>query len=142
MGCLHSNVVVPIIIKTVKHEAWQAPNFSISQALLPKIIKMFCEQKRFEFLKDCDNLYYNSWFLMKKRITDKYWKVNAVTELNKVIKWNANLPSSVNAFSEEFAEMHYAFLIDMFSEYNQISLNPCSHNFTAIQTLIRFLKRI
>ena len=67
--------------------------------------------------------------------------MNAITELNKIIKKDVNLPPSVNAFFEEFAKMHCTFLVDMFSEYNQISLNPCSYDFTAIQTPIKLLRR-
>ena len=44
--------------------------------------------------------------------------MNAVTKLNKIIKRDINLLLSVNVFSEEFAEMHYVFFIDMFSEYD------------------------
>ena len=141
MGCLYSNVVASVVIRTVKHEAWQAPNFPVSQTLLLKIVKMLCEQKRFELLKDCDDPYCNSWFLMKKKTTGNYWKVNAATKLNKVIKKDANLLPSVNAFSEKFAEMYCISLVDMFSEYNQILLDFCSHNLTAIQTSIRLLRR-
>ena len=67
--------------------------------------------------------------------------MNAVTKLNKIIKKNVNLLSSVNMFFKKFVEMHYAFLMNMFSEYNQISLNSCSCDFTAIQTSIRLLRR-
>ena len=91
---------------------------------------MLYKQKRFKLLKNCDSLY-----------PGDYWKVNAATELNKVIKRDANLLLFVNAFSEKFAEMYCASLVDMFSEYNQIPLDPCSHNFTAIQTSIRLLRR-
>ena len=141
MGCLYSDVVASVMIRTVKYEAWQAPNFSVSQALLLKIVEMLCKQKRFELLKNCDSFYCNSWFLMKKKTAGNYWKVNAVTKLNKVIKRDANLPPFVNAFSEKFVEMHCTSLVDMFSKYNQILLNSCSHNFTAIQTPIELLKR-
>ena len=78
---------------------------------------------------------------MKKKTTGNYQKMNAVTELNKVIKRDANLSLFVNAFSEEFAGMHCAFFVDIFSEYNQILLNLCSHNLTAIQTSIGLLRR-
>ena len=142
MGCLCSDVVVSVTIRTVKHKTWQAFNFPVSQTLLLKVVEILCKQKKFEFLKDCNDLYCNSWFLMKKRTADEYWKVNAVTKLNKIIKWDVNLSPFVNAFSKKFAEMHYASFVDMFSEYNQISLNPCSCNLTAIQTSIRLLRRI
>ena len=142
MGCLCSNVVASVTIRTVKHETWQTSNFPVPQALLLKIIEMFCEQKKFKLLKNCDNLYHNSWFLMKKKTADEYWKMNVIIKLNKIIKWDVNLLFFVNVFSEEFVEMHCAFLVDMFSKYNQIPLDFCSCNLTAIQTLIRLLKRI
>lgn len=67
--------------------------------------------------------------------------MNAVTKLNKVIKQDVNLPFLINVFSEKFADMHCTFLVDMFSEYDQISQNFCSCNFTTIQTLIELLRR-
>ena len=78
---------------------------------------------------------------MKKKTADNYWKINAITELNKITKKDINLLPSVNAFSEEFAEMHYASFVDMFSGYNQIPLDFYSHNLTAIQISIRLLRR-
>ena len=141
MSCLYNDVMVSVMIRTVKHEAWQAPNFFISQALLLKVVGMLCEQKRFGLLKNCDGFYCNSWFLVKKKTADDYQKMNAVIELNKVIKKNINLLPSVNVFSKEFAEIHCTSFVDMFSEYNQIPLDFCSCDFTAIQTLIGLLKR-
>ena len=132
MGCFYSNVMTSVVIRTVKYEAWQTSNFLVPQTLLLKVVEIFCEQKRFKLLKNCDNFYCNFWFLIKKKTADNYWKMNAVTELNKVIKRNVNLLLFVNVFSEKFAEMHCTFFIDMFFEYNQISLNFCSHNLTAI----------
>ena len=129
------------MIRTVKHEAWQASNFPVPWALLPKVVGMLHEQKRFGLLEDCDGPYRNSWFLVKKKTAGDYRKVDAATELNKVTKRDANLPPSVDAFSEEFAEMHCTSLVDMFSEYNQIPLDPCSHDLTAIQTPIGLLRR-
>ena len=67
--------------------------------------------------------------------------MNAVIELNKIIKRDVNLLFFVNVFSEKFIEMHYAFFVDMFSEYDQILLNFCSCNLTAIQTPIGLLRR-
>ena len=55
---------------------------------------------------------------MKKKTADDYQKINVITELNKVIKRNINLSSSVNVFSEKFVEMHCIFLINIFSEYD------------------------
>ena len=141
MGCLYDNVMASVMIKTVKHEAWQALNFPVLQTLLSKIVEILCKQKRFGFLKNCDDLYHNFWFLVKKKTAGNYWKINVITELNKIIKKDVNLLPSVNVFSEEFAEMHCTSLVDMFFEYDQILLNFCSCDLTAIQISISFLRR-
>ena len=60
MGCLCSDVVAPVMIRTVKHEVWQASNFPVLWVLLLKVVEMLCEQKRFELLKNCDGPYCNS----------------------------------------------------------------------------------
>ena len=86
MGCLCSDVMASVMIRTVKHKTWQASNFPVLQTLLPKVVGILCEQKKFRLLEDCDGPYCNSWFLMKKKTAGKYWKMNTATELNKVIK--------------------------------------------------------
>jgi len=53
---------------------------------------------------------------------------------------DANLPPSVDEFSEEFAGCQMALIIDLFSGYNQIELDVRSRDLTGFQTPIRLLR--
>ena len=48
--------------------------------------------------------------------------INAAMNMNKIIIRDVNLLSDVNKFFEEFVDMIMIFLIDLFSEYDQITL--------------------
>ncbi len=48
--------------------------------------------------------------------------INAVMNMNKIIIRDVNLLSDVNEFFEEFVDMIMISLIDLFSEYDQITL--------------------
>ena len=54
--------------------------------------------------------------------------------MNKYTVQDTLLSSNVNDFAEKFAEMSIMSLIDFFSDYNQIKLNPESQDMTAFQT--------
>jgi len=49
-----------VILKTIPHKAWQAPNFLLPQALVPEVMKMI--QNRFNkgILKLSKGLYQNA----------------------------------------------------------------------------------
>ena len=68
-------------------------------------------------LELCYGLYRNPWFLVKKK-SGKYRMVNAAMNINKVTIRDANLPPSVDEFSEEFTGMYITSLIDFFSGYD------------------------
>ena len=61
-------------------------------------------------------------------------------EINKYTVQNANLPPSVDKFSEEFASCQMALLINFFSRYNQIELDIKSRDLTGFQTPIGLLQ--
>ena len=48
--------------------------------------------------------------------------INAAMNMNKIIIRDVNLLSDVNEFFKEFVDMIMIFLIDLFSEYDQITL--------------------
>ncbi len=48
--------------------------------------------------------------------------INAAMNMNKIIIRDVNLLSDVNEFFEEFVDMIMISLIDLFSEYDQITL--------------------
>lgn len=78
---------------------------------------------------------------MKKKGVDKYRMVNAAMSINKVTIRDANLPPAVDKFSEEFAGMAVASLIDFFSGYNQVTLAEECRDLTAFQTPIGLLRQ-
>jgi hypothetical protein len=61
-------------------------------------------------------------------------------EINKHSIRDANLPPSVDEFSEEFAGCQMASLIDLFSGYDQIELDVKSRDLTGFQTPIGLLR--
>jgi len=67
--------------------------------------------------------------------------INAAMNMNKIIIRDVNLLSDVNEFFEEFVDMIMIFLIDLFSEYNQITLAKIYQDLTAFMTSLRLLRQ-
>ena len=67
--------------------------------------------------------------------------VHAAMNVNKVTVRDANLPPSVDEFSEEFAEMQMTTLIDYFSEYDHIKLDSRCCDLTAFMTPLGLLRQ-
>ncbi len=65
--------------------------------------------------------------------------INAAMNINKIIIKDINLLSDVNKFFEEFINMIIIFLIDLFSEYDQITLTKIYQDFTAFMTSLKLL---
>jgi len=100
---------------------------------------MLRERLKNGVLEYCDSPYRNPWFLVRKK-SGKYRLVNAAMEINKHTVQDANLPLSVNEFSEEFASCQIASMIDFFSGYDQIELDAKSKDLTGFQTPIGLLR--
>src|SRR5215471_19236629 len=62
--------------------------------------------------------------------------------INKYTVQNANLPPNMEEFAEEFTSMTVFSMIDFFSEYDQVKLNPESCDMTAFQTPMGLLQQI
>ena len=57
--------------------------------------------------------------------------------LNKVSIKDANLPLSADEFSEDFSGIAIMSIVNLFSGYDQVLLDPVSRDLTAFQTQIR-----
>jgi len=68
--------------------------------------------------------------------------INAAINMNKIIIKDVNLLSDVNEFFEEFVDMIMIFLIDLFSEYNQITLTKIYQDLTTFMTFLRLLRQM
>jgi hypothetical protein len=62
--------------------------------------------------------YKNPWFLVKKKKPGDYRLINSAIYLNIVTRRDANLPSSVDEFIEEFIGCYIVSLVDLYSGYN------------------------
>ncbi len=139
-GRFHEDVSPPIVISTIEHKAWQAANFLCLKALLPLVIKMLKERLDRGVLEYSDGLYRNLWFLVKKKKLGEYRLINSVTHMNAVTRRDVNLPPLVDEFADEFARCHITSLVDLYSRYDQISLDPKSRDLTAFFTPLGLLR--
>ncbi len=79
---------------------------------------------------------------MKKTTLGKYRFVNIAVELNQVIVRDANLSSSIDAFSEEFVGCAISSLIDFFLGYDQVKLDREFRDLEAFMTPLGFMRMI
>ena len=140
MGRVKPEVSPPCKINTIPHEAWQTPSFPLPRALVPMVIEMLKDRLQRGTLEPCHGPYRNPWFIVKKKEKNKYRLINAALDMNKVTIRDANLPPSVDEFSEDFAGCHIASLIDLFSGYDQMELDVHSRDMTAFMTPIGLLR--
>ena len=118
-------------IRTMSHKIWQTFDFFVSKILKFIVVNMLQKQINVELLKSCFECYCNLWFLINKKIKNKYRLINVAMNMNEIIIQDVNLLSNVEKFSKEFARMCVTFLIDFFFEYNQMILIEKFRNLTA-----------
>ena len=95
----------------------------MSRALQGIIIKIFQERLDTGLLKLYNGLYRNSWFLIDKKESGKYRLINSAIYINAVTRRDAGLPFNIKEFISDFAGMRIIILINMFSGYNQLTLD-------------------
>ena len=117
IGKVKRTIAPPQKIRTIPHDAWQAPSFPVPRALNGVVIDMLKERLTSGALEYCHGSYRNPWFLVKKK-SGKYRMVNAAMNVNQVTIRDANLPPAVDDFAEEFAGMEITSLIDFYSGYD------------------------
>jgi hypothetical protein len=140
-GRVRPEVAPPQVIRTVPHEAFQAPSFNIPRALRGQIIDMLRQRIDRGVYEPCYGPYRNPIFLVKKK-TSGYRIINTVMHFNRVTIRDANLPPSADYFSEEFAGCKVASLIDFFSRYDQVELAKESRDLTGFQTELGLLRQV
>ena len=91
-------------------------------------------------MKSCHDSYQNLWFLIRKKF-NQYHMINAAMNMNKIIIRDINLLSNVNEFFKEFVDMIMIFLIDLFSEYDQIMLTKIYQDLTMFMTSLKLLRQ-
>ena len=61
-------------------------------------------------------------------------------KLNIITITNAKLASPTDKFFDQFADCFFAYLINIFSGYNQVDLDVESRDFTKCMILIKWMK--
>ena len=95
-----------------------------------------------DFLEFNFNSYKNFWFLIDKKVKNKYRMINAIMNMNEVIIRDVNLSLNVKKFSKEFADMLITSLINFFFDYDQVMLVEKCWNLTTFMTFFELLKMI
>jgi hypothetical protein len=116
-GRIHPDVVPPVRINTVPHDAWKEGNFPIPRKLRDEVSKMIQERLGRGVLEYSKSPYSNPWFLVKKK-DQGYRLINNAQKINGVTVRDANLPPNPDEFSEEFAGCEVVSLIDFFLGYD------------------------
>ncbi len=65
-----------------------------------------------------------------------------MTPINIVTRRDTNLPLLVDKFVDKFARCYIISLVDLYSRYNQMLLNPKSRDLIVFFTPLRLLKNI
>lgn len=132
-------VTPPLKIETIEHAPWQASSFQVPRALKGEIVQMLKDRLETGILEHSVSPYRNAWFLVKKK-NGKYRLINSATEINKRTIRDACIPPNADEFAEEFAGMAMCSYCDMFSGYDQLTLDPDSRKYTAIMTPMGLLQ--
>jgi hypothetical protein len=140
LGLLKPEVSPLLEIRTVPHEAWQEPSFSVPRALVSVVNQLVRERLDAGIFERCDGPYRNPYFLVGKKETSKYRMVQAALRANKVTIRDANLPPSADEFSEHFAGCAIASLVDCFSSYDQLPLAEKCRDMTGFMTSYGLLR--
>ena len=137
---IRPEVFPPQRLNVVKHTAWQAPSFPVPRALQGIVIKMLQERLDAGLLEPCDGPYRNSWFLVGKKESGKYRLINSATCINAVTRRDAGLPPDIEEFVSDFAGMRMMTLMDMFSGYDQLTLDLRSRDLTGFPSPLGLLR--
>ena len=105
-------------IRIISHKTWQISDFSVLKALKLIIIKMLQKRININLLEFNFNSYRNLWFLINKKIKNKYRMINAIMNMNEIIIRDVNLSLNVKKFLKDFANMLITSLINFFFDYD------------------------
>ena len=134
-GKIDPEIVPPQEIKTVPHKAWQSRSVPIPKPLTEKVIALLQERWQRGILEESHAAYRNNWFLVMKK-NGGLRLINDAQKINGVTLRDAFIPPGGEEFSEEFGGCLLLSLLDLFSGYDQVELDPLSRDLTTFATPI------
>jgi hypothetical protein len=108
-------------IRIVSHEIWQVFEFQVLKALIKTVAKMIKNRIKNDVLKFCYKFYRNSWFLVKKK-KKKISSDQCCFEDESSHHSKCELAFCDWRISEKFADCAIVSLVNLFFEYDQLSL--------------------
>jgi hypothetical protein len=139
-GRISHEVIPPVTIDTVPHNAWQVPQFPIAKKLRDTVIDMIQQRIERGVLELCKSQYRNPWFLVAKKDAG-YRVINNAQRYNGVTVRDANPPPNPDDLAEEFAGCYVMSLMDFFSGYDQVELDVRSRDITAFSTPLGLVRQ-
>lgn len=139
-GRISHEVIPPVTIDTIPHQAWQVPQFPIAKKLRETVIEMIQQRIDRGVLELCKSQYRNPWFLVAKKDAG-YRVINNAQRYNGVTIRDANPPPNPDDLAEEFAGCHIMSLMDFFSGYDQVELDIRSRDITAFATPLGLVRQ-
>jgi hypothetical protein len=139
---IRSKITSFMKIRTMFHEAWQIFEFQILKALIEIVAEMIKNRIKNDVLELCYELYRNPWFLMKKKTKEKYHLINVALKMNRLIIRDANLFFAMNEFSKKFADCVIVSLMNLFFEYDHLSLTEKCKDIIVFMTSLDLIKMI
>lgn len=139
IGLFSSDIEPPHVIRTLPHQPWQEAPFKTPRALENEVIEIIKVRLEVGIVERARSPYRNPWFLVRKKAAG-HRLVNSFTKGNGYTILDAALPPRVDEFSEEFAGMAIASIVDLLSGYDQVELAEESRDMTAFQTPLGLMR--
>jgi RNase H-like domain found in reverse transcriptase/Integrase zinc binding domain/Reverse transcriptase (RNA-dependent DNA polymerase) len=133
LGCLDPSIERPVLIRTVEHEPWCLKPIRFSQTEWEAIVALLQERLSAGILERSEGPYSSRFFLVKKK-NGKYRFIQDVRNLNAVTIKDAHIPPNLEDLVDRLAGYPIYTLLDAFSGYDQIPLDPASRDLTAMWT--------
>jgi hypothetical protein len=134
-GRIDHEIIPPQVIRTIPHSAWQSKSIPIPKPLLPKVIDLLRQRIQRGIIEEGHGSYRNNWFLVLKK-DGGLRLINDAQKANKVTIRDAFTPPAAEEFSEDFGGCKVISLLDLFSGYDQVTLDEKSRDLTTFSTPI------
>jgi len=123
----------PIKIPVIEHVPWVHKNLPIPPGMLKEVIKLFRKKVASGVYKPSDSSYHSHWFCIKKK-SGTLHIVHDLQPLNAVTIHNSGVPPIPDQVIESMAGHSCYSMLDLYSGYDQCSLNVSSRDLTTIQS--------
>jgi len=130
----------PVKILVIEHVPWADKNLPIPPGLLEEVIKIFQEKLTAGVYEHSNALYCSQWFCVKKK-NGAPCIVHNLQPLNVVTLRNLGVPPIANQIIKSMAGRLCYTMLDLYSGYDQCSLNIASCDLTTIQSPIGAIRK-